>query len=120
MGPWCKTFEREYSEASCLVFGLEVAVCCRFKSWNGLSRPPMCFLCAPTGEIGAQISGSTHFQAQKVVALGSSLPIGEMKENTSRFSQRCCFQRALLAFRLPASDKAWRGRGGLASVLTRS
>ena len=36
------TFERETSEVSCLIFGLQVAVCCRFKSWNALSRPPMC------------------------------------------------------------------------------
>ena len=75
------------------------------------------FLCAPTGTIGAQTSASTHFLAKKVSALGSSLPIGDMKGNTSRFSQRCCLQRALLAYRLPALDKVWRGRGGLSSVL---
>ena len=28
------TFERESSQVSCLLFGLEVAACCRFKSWN--------------------------------------------------------------------------------------
>ena len=37
------------------------------------------FLCAPTGKIGAQTSASTHFLARKVSALGSSLPIGDMK-----------------------------------------
>ena len=70
------------------------------------------FLCTPTGKIGAQTSASTHFLAKKVSALGSLLPIGDMKGNTSRFSQRCCLQRALLAYRLPALDKVWRGRGG--------
>ena len=60
-------------------------------------------------------------EAKKVSALGSSLPIGDMKgPNTSHFSQRCCLQRALLAYRLPALDKVWRGRGGLSSALTRS
>ena len=67
------------------------------------------FLCAPTGKIGAQTSASTHFLAKKVSALGSSLPIGDMKGNTSRFSQRCCLQRALLANRLPALDKVGEG-----------
>ena len=69
------------------------------------------FLCLPTGKIGAQISASTHFLAKKVSALGSSLPIGDMKVNTSRFSQRCCLQRALLAYRLPALDKVQVGEG---------
>ena len=110
-GPWPYTFERESSEVSCLLFGLEVAACCPFKSWNASSRPLMCFLCAPTGKIGAQTSASTHFLAKEVSALGSSLPIGDMKGNTSRFSQRCCLQRALLAYRPPALDKIWRGRG---------
>ena len=63
---------------------------------------------------------STHFHAKNIFALNSSLPIGEMKGNTSRFSQRCCLQRALLAYRLPTLDKVWRGRGGLASVLAKS
>ena len=65
------------------------------------------FLCAPTGKIGAQTSAYTHFLAKKVSALGSSLTIGDMKGNTSRFmiSQRCCLQRALLAYRLPRPGK---------------
>ena len=84
------------------------------------SHDHWCVLCAPTGKIGAQTSAPTHFLAKKVSALGSSLPIGDMKGNTSRFSQRCCLQRALLTYRLPALDKVWRGRSGLSSVLARS
>ena len=46
------------------------------------------FLYAPTGEIGAHISDSTHFHAKKVSVLGGSWPMGEMKENTSRSASR--------------------------------
>ena len=103
-----------------MLFGLEVAVCCFFFELECLVTTTDVFLCAPTGKIAAQTSASTHFLAKKVSALGSSLPIGDMKGNTSRFSQRCCLQRALLAYRLPALDKVGRGRGGLSSVLARS
>ena len=70
------------------------------------------FLCATTGKIGAHTSSSTHFLAKKVSALGSSLPIGDMKGNTSRFGQRCCLQRALLAYRLPAWTRFGEGEAG--------
>ena len=60
------------------------------------------------------------FLAKKVSTLGSSVPIGDRKGNTSRFSQRWSLQRALLAYRLPALDKVWRGRGGLSNVLARN
>ena len=70
------------------------------------------FVCAPRGKIGAQTSASTHFLAKKVSALDRSLPIGDMKGNTSRFSQHCCLQRALLAYRLPAWTRFGEGEAG--------
>ena len=81
------------------------------------------FLCAPTGNTGAQTLASTHFHAKKVFALGSSLPIGEMKEsqNTAHFSQHCMLFAAsasCLPTTRPGQRLEWESQ--LANVLARS
>ena len=100
------TFERESSEVSCLLLGLEDADCCRFRAGMP-SHDHWCVpLCTNRQFRCTNLSFHTICWRRKIWI-------------TSRFCQRCCLQQSLLAYRLPALDKVWRGRGGLSSVLAR-